>query len=126
MKIQNKKYRFPWLADNHFTLLIDGPEFFSAMLDAIHQAKHYILLEMYLVSPGNVSRRFFNTLCDAVKRGLSVYLLLDAYGCRKLTPAQLKELADCGINTCFYNPLHLHKHKLLLFRDHRKLLIVDG
>ena len=54
--IQNDKYRFPWQNNNQFNLLVDGPSFFPAMLDAINQAQHYILLEMYLVETGSVSR----------------------------------------------------------------------
>jgi len=119
-------YRFPWQTGNHFELLIDGPEFFSAMLDAISKANDYILLEMYLVQPGHITQRFFKALGDAVKRDVSVYLLLDDFGSRALTDNDKKLLINSDIKLCFYNPLQLHNHKLLLFRDHRKLLVIDG
>ncbi|MCW9013549.1 MAG: phospholipase D-like domain-containing protein [Gammaproteobacteria bacterium] len=126
MKKPHNKYRFPWQTDNHFELLIDGPVFFPTMLDAISQAEHYILLEMYLVSPGTVSQRFITALCEAANRGVSVYILLDAYGSRSLNTFILNKITNCGINLCFYNPLQLNNHQLMLFRDHRKLLVIDG
>ncbi len=119
-------YRFPWQTGNHFKLLIDGPVFFSAMLDSIYQANDYILLEMYLVQPGHISQRFFTALADAAKRNVSVYLLLDDFGSRTLTDDDKNQLKNSKVKLCFYNPLQIHKHKLLLFRDHRKLLVIDG
>ena len=122
----DKKYRFPWQSDNHFELLMDGPEFFSRMLSDIRQAQHYILLEMYLVKPGRVCQRFIDEFQRAVERGVSVYLLLDAFGCSALSRQQLDEWAASGIHLALYNPISLKKHALVLFRDHRKLMVVDG
>jgi cardiolipin synthase A/B len=119
-------YRFPWQTGNHFELLIDGPVFFSAMLDDIHNARDYILLEMYLVEPGHISQRFFKALSDAARRNVAVYLLLDDFGSRTLTDMDNNQLINNKVKLCFYNPLQLHHHKLLLFRDHRKLLVIDG
>jgi len=122
----DEKYRFPWQSGNRFELLCEGPEFFSRMITDIQQAQHYILLEMYLIKPGMVSQRFFHAFREAVQRGVSVHLLLDAFGCSALSHQQLKELTDNGIQLALYNPIELKKHALALFRDHRKLMVVDG
>ena len=121
-----KKYRFPWQHGNRFQLLVDGPTFFSAMLADIQAAQHYILLEMYLVNPGSVSQRFFQAFCQAAERGVQVYLLLDDYGARGITSYTRQQLINCGVHLCFYNPVQLNRHGLLVFRDHRKLMVVDG
>lgn len=123
---QEGKYRFPWQSGNRFELLIDGPVFFSRMLEDIRQAEHYILLEMYLIRPGIVSRRFFTEFVNAVKRGVSVYMLLDDFGCSGLSQQQRRELSDQGILLALYNPIQFRKHALALFRDHRKLMVIDG
>lgn len=125
-KLHEHNYRYPWQASNQFTLLVDGPEFFSAMLDSIHRAQHYILLEMYLVQPGHVSQHFFQALEAAAKRGVDIYVLFDDYGSRLLTQADKNKLLENDIHLSFYNPLHFNRHKLMIFRDHRKLLVVDG
>ena len=120
------KYRFPWQQGNQFKLLIDGPVFFKAMLQSIQHAQHYILMEMYLVNSGRVSQAFFQAMAEARQRNVEVYFLMDAFGSRKLDTRDLAFLKQHGINISFYNPIELQKHQLALFRDHRKLLVVDG
>jgi len=119
-------YRFPWRDGHRFRLLIDGREFYTAMLISISQAEQYILLEMYLFESGKVADRFIDALCKAVDRGVRVYLLLDAFGSMWLRKKDRQKLIDAGASLAFYNPiktLRLHRN---LFRNHRKLLVVDG
>ena len=49
---------FPQRAGNEFHLLADGDRFYPAMLQAVEQAQHYILMEMYLVESGRVADLF--------------------------------------------------------------------
>lgn len=123
---QSNKYRFPWQNQNQFNLLVDGSAFFPAMLDAIKNAEHYILLEMYLVKTGSVSNDFINAICQAANNNVKIFILLDDYGALDLKREDRKKLVHPNIFLNYYNPLHLKKHKLLLFRDHRKILVVDG
>ena len=123
--MSNSKYRFDWQAANRFELLIDGPQFFPAMLADINNAQHYILLEMYLTNPGHVSQRFFSALIAAAQRGVTTYVLLDDFGSRAITANQRQSLLDQGVHLAIYNPLLTSKYTLMLFRDHRKLLVVD-
>jgi cardiolipin synthase A/B len=123
---QQHNYRFPWQSGNQFELLVDGPAFFTSMLNSIQQAEHYILLEMYLVQTGHVSQRFFQEFINARQRNVNIFLLLDDYGSRNLTTENKQRLVDNGIHLCFYNPIHFRDRHLMLFRDHRKLLVVDG
>lgn len=122
----DQKFRFPWQHGNQFKLLIDGPVFFNSMLQSMHQAQHYILMEMYLVNSGKVSQRFFQAMAEAQQRGVQIYFLMDAFGSRKLASSDLQFLQQNSVHLSFYNPIELQKHQLALFRDHRKLLVVDG
>ena len=97
------------------------------MLEAIDQAGHYLLLEMYLVESGKVTTRFIDALILAAARGVSVYLLFDAYGALRLHKQDRYRLQQYhNIHLVFYNPLHLNTWHQNLLRDHRKLLLVDG
>jgi len=119
------KFQFTWRSGNGFELLVDGPHFFPRMLDAIESAKHDILLEMYLVESGAVTSRFIDALARAARRGVRVKLLLDDYGARGLATADRDRLRAAGAALAFYNPLRGTKLLGNLFRDHRKLLVVD-
>ena len=120
------KYRFPWRTGNRFTLLCDGDRFFPRMLEAIASARRYILLEMYLFESGCVADRFIEALDRATRRGVSVCLLLDGFGAHGLRPRDRDRLAAAGVEIRDYNPLFSGPLRRNLYRDHRKLLLVDG
>ena len=124
--LSDTHYRFPWREGNRFELLVDGERFFPAMLHAIRLAEQHILLEIYLFESGDVAERFIDALLVAAGRGVAVYLLLDDFGARKLSTRDRQRLRNGGIRLSFYNPLRYGALRRNLFRDHRKLLVVDG
>ncbi len=124
--LSDKHYRFPWREGNRFELLVDGERFFPAMLQSIRLAERHILLEIYLFESGSVAERFIDALLVAATRGVAVYLLLDDFGARKLSTRDRQRLRSAGVQLSFYNPLHYGALRRNLFRDHRKLLVVDG
>ena len=125
-RLNEQTHRFSWRTGNRVDLLRDGPAFFPLMLESIAQARRYVLLEIYLFESGGVATRFIDALTAAAARGVTVKLLLDDFGALKLGPSDRARLQRAGIEVRFYNPLHLRKFLHNLFRDHRKLLIVDG
>lgn len=121
------RYRFPWRSDNRFQLHVDGQAFFPAMLAAIHGARHCIILEMYLLESGTTLTQFIDELIAAAGRGVHILLLFDDFGARGINKSDRQRLtAHHNIHLEFYNPMHYGKWRRLLFRDHRKLLLVDG
>lgn len=124
-RLNHAPYQYPWREGNRFELLVDGERFYPAMLKAIEEARQRILLEFYLFESGEIAGRFIEALTQAAARGVAVYLLLDDFGARGLSGADRTALAHAGIELAFYNPLRYGKRRRNLFRDHRKLLVVD-
>ena len=120
------RYRYAWHGSNQFSLLVDGGQFYPAMLSAIGQAKYIIALEMYLVESGTVVNQFITALVNAAKRGVKVFILLDDFGARSLSKQDRQRLKQPGIQFCLYNPLYYGELRRSLFRDHRKLLLIDN
>ncbi|MBB2496620.1 phospholipase D-like domain-containing protein [Aquipseudomonas ullengensis] len=121
----NRGTIFPWKAGNRFELLVDGPQFFPAMLAAIDQAEQRVALELYLAEDGRCSAALVTALCAAAQRGVEVCCLFDDFGCRGLGPGTRLQLVDAGVQVRFYNPLRLGHGVSNFFRDHRKILVVD-
>lgn len=119
------RQRFPWRGGNRFELLVDGEHYFPAMLAAIGAARQVVLLEMYLFESGSVADRFSAALGNAAARGVRVHVLLDDFGARGLSPADRQRMHAAGVHLAFYNPLDYGKLRRNLWRDHRKLLVVD-
>lgn len=107
-------------------MLIDGEAFFPTILRCIHTAQHYVLMEMYLFESGVVADRFIDAFLNAAKNGVHVLLLLDGFGALKLASEDLQKLRDADVQIAFFNPLRFGKMRRNLFRDHRKLILVDG
>ena len=123
---KQKKYRYPWRPGGHFQILIDGPQFFPVMLDAIESASNFIFLESYLMESGRITDRFVSELIKAHQRGVKIYILLDDYGSYYLKVEDRQRLWEGGIQLAFYNPTSFRKMYQNLFRNHRKLLLVDN
>jgi cardiolipin synthase len=117
---------FPWRSDNQFELLLDGPQFFPPMLAAIAGASQQVELELYLVTSGACTHLLVAALCQAAQRGVAVRCLLDGFGSLGLPSAQRLELQTAGVELRIYNPLRWRRGLRNLYRDHRKLLLVDG
>lgn len=122
----DRRYRYPWREQNRFELLVDGEQFFPAMLQEIDEAQSHVLMEFYLFESGEIAERFIEALTAASGRGVKVLLLLDDYGARALRTPDRTRLRASGVELRFYNPLRYGKLRRNLFRDHRKLLTVDG
>ncbi|GAB6042268.1 phospholipase D-like domain-containing protein [Endothiovibrio diazotrophicus] len=118
--------RLRWRTGNRFRLLADGERFFPAMLAAIAGAERYVLLEMYLMESGTVAGRFVAALADAARRGVAVHLLLDGFGSRRLGERERAALSAAGVGIAIHNPLRYGSIRRNFYRDHRKLLLVDG
>jgi len=117
---------FNWQQHNAFKLLVDGDQFYPDILHHIRQAKHFIYIEMYLIESGYICSQFIDALSYASENHVQIFLLLDAYGSQQLSKADQQRLQQQGIKLCLYNPLQYKKLKLNLYRDHRKLFLVDG
>ena len=116
---------FGWRSDNHFELLIDGPRFFPRMLAAIEHAQEQIDLELYLVESGGCAEAIIQALEHAAWREVRVRCLFDGYGSLGLSPGLRSRLIEAGVELRFYNPLSWRQGVSNLYRDHRKLLLVD-
>lgn len=126
MKTAHPKLDFPWRAGNEFRLLIDGAAIFPAMLEAIGQARRSVWLETYLMESGHTATAFITALRDAARRGVGVRVLLDDFGARGLHRDDRIALQTDGVRLHLYNPLNYGRLRRNLFRDHRKILVVDG
>lgn len=120
-----KRRPFPARGPHEYELLVDGGAFIPAMLDAIGSASRYVFLEMYLVRSGTLAERFIAALTTAARRGVAVHLLLDGFGGQGLQQADRQRLTASGVHIAIYNPLGVSRWRVSLFRDHRKLLLVD-
>lgn len=113
----------PEVASGNYNWLCTGNEVFPAMLQAIEDAKESIRLETYTLKASELAERFRDALANAAARGVSVKVLLDAFGSMTLPAGYLEPVIASGGVVRLFNPLRIHRFGI---RNHRKSLVCDG
>ena len=112
---------------NQVELLPEGRLYFKALLDAIRDARHTILLEYYIIHADHIGKELAQALAEAVQRDVAVYLIYDYIGCLDTPSSYFTRLARSGIELLPFNKPSF-KRGMYWFdkRDHRKMTIIDG
>jgi cardiolipin synthase A/B len=119
-RIQARRIR----SGNRVTVFFEGEAAFDAMLRDIDRSATEVLLESYILKDDAVGQRFEQALGAAAARGASVRVLTDAFGSVGTSSEFWRRLEAAGIAVRLYHPFG-GPIKLLTFRDHRKILVVD-
>lgn len=111
---------------NEISLLKNAKMAYPQMLKAIQEAKNYILLQSYIIRDDEVGNQFKEALIANKK--IRVFVIYDEIGCYKLNQSFVQQLTDAGVQVSNFST---KKHKItnrfqINFRNHRKILIVDG
>ncbi len=128
MQMLSHIVRMPVCRGNSCQLLIDAERAFPRIYDAIEKAEQYILIEFFTIKNDTVGQVFRDMLIKRAKDGIRVYVLYDEIGSRKLPPGYVRTLRKAGV---FIEPFNGKRRFLsnflrLNFRNHRKLVVVDG
>lgn len=108
-------------------LLIDGGEVFDAVFKAIEAAEHEIVVQFYVYRDDGLGRRLHEALCRRSREGVKVLLLYDGIGARGVPEAYWEGLREAGVDAHeFHLRRRLPKVFRLNYRNHRKLVAVDG
>lgn len=118
----------PWPAGHRMRLLENGEAYFPAVLAAIGQARHEVLLETFIWFDDQVGRQLQQALIAAARRGVEVDVLVDGYGSPDLSPAFIEALTTAGVRLHVFDPCpRLFGLRLgVLRRMHRKIVVIDG
>lgn len=116
----------PVTRGGRFEVLTNGVEIMPAMLEAIRGARERIVFETYVFDDGQYGREFSTALADAARRGVTVYLLLDAIGAKGIGGENEQRMIDAGVHVAWFNPISFSQVQEINGRTHRKILVVDG
>ena len=112
---------------NACKLLIDGKETFRAIFQAIEGARSYVIVQFYIIHDDSLGRALKERLVEASRRGVRCWLLYDNVGSKGLTAAYLEELQNAGVSVQgFVTNRQFGRQFQINFRNHRKLVVVDG
>lgn len=119
--------KLPATRGNHAELLIDGEATFRAIFESIDRAREYVLVQFYILHDDELGRRLKGALIARSRAGVRCYLLYDEVGSHDLPAAYVNELRAAGVDIRRFNTRQGDANRFQInFRNHRKIVIVDG
>lgn len=107
-------------------LLINGEETFRQIFATIKQARHYIFVQYYIIRSDRLGVELRDLLIAKAREGVAVYLLIDDIGSFFLADSYLRPLRQAGVHVAKFLPFRIPYQFQVNFRNHRKLVLVDG
>jgi len=105
----------------------DGASLFDSILSDIEKAKKFVFIEYFIVSDGVLLRRLVDILQEKVKQGVEVKIIYDDLGSHGTLKSKTKQfIKKAGIEILPFNRLLPMFNVMLNYRDHRKIVVIDG
>ncbi|MDF3000477.1 MAG: Cardiolipin synthetase [Bacillota bacterium] len=113
--------------DNKITVLTDGNHKFSSLLKDIRNAKQSINIMYFIVKNDSMGRLLIDVLTAKAREGIEVRFLIDAMGSRQISKKHLEPFKEAGGQYAyFFPPMFKYLNLKLNYRNHRKLVVIDG
>jgi cardiolipin synthase len=113
--------------DNKISVLTDGKHKFDSLIKDLKAAKQSINIMYFIVKNDGMGRLLIDTLVQKAREGIEVRFLIDAMGSRQISAKMLQPLRDAGGQYAFFfPPMFKYLNLKLNYRNHRKLVVIDG
>ncbi len=116
----------PSIPGNDVAFLFDGPATYAAMHARIAAARSRIHLENYIIRDDATGKGFADALIAKANDGVVVRVLYDWIGSFFTHRRFWSRLTAAGVQVRAFGYPSLRDPLVLVARDHRKLLVVDG
>ncbi|HEY7041986.1 MAG TPA: cardiolipin synthase [Methylomirabilota bacterium] len=111
---------------NGVQILLNGEEVFPAKLAAIRSARKSITYAQYVFEEGAPAADTARALAEKCRAGVKVHVLLDGVG-SLMMPAEYRDwMTEAGCQVASYRPLTPWTIDRVNYRNHRRILVVDG
>ena len=113
--------------DNAIDIMTDGYAFFPELLKDIGEARHHIHISMYIMEDDALGHLVSDALIDKARQGVKVRIIYDDVGCWRVRRQFFERMREEGIETYAFLPVRFPTFTSKVnYRNHRKLVIIDG
>ncbi|HLT72155.1 MAG TPA: cardiolipin synthase [Cyclobacteriaceae bacterium] len=115
------------LSENKVTILLNGEMKFPSLLEALEKAEKFIHLEYYIFDEDATGHSVKDVLIRKAKEGVNVRIIFDDFGSHGLWKTFVDEFRENGVEIFpFYRIHFVFLANRINYRDHRKVVIIDG
>jgi cardiolipin synthase len=111
---------------NRVKLVKGGKEYFSLLHHMVNKASRIIHLQFYIFDDDETASLLKVALSKAVRKGVEVFLQVDAYASQRLSRKFISELKESGVHFKWFEPLFKSSKFYFGRRMHHKVVVVDG
>lgn len=113
--------------DNDVKVYTDGYSFFPTLLREIASARDHIHIEMYIFDDDPLGNLISDALVDKAREGVEVRLIYDDVGCWNVSHRFFERMREEGIEVAPFLPVRFPSFTSKVnYRNHRKLIVIDG
>ncbi|WP_042439776.1 cardiolipin synthase [Clostridium amazonitimonense] len=120
----------PLFINNHIKIFKSGKEKFDCLKEELLKATHHIHLEYYIVKSDEIGNELKDILIKKSKEGVKVRFIMDRVGCIKVSKKYIEDLKNAGVDVIQYSyflaPLLRTINTQINYRNHRKIVVIDG
>lgn len=117
----------PLTRHNKTEILVNGEQKFPRVIEVLESAKHHIHLEYYIYEPDRIGIKIATILRQKAREGVIVRLIYDDFGSRQIRRKMVPRLREAGVLAMpFYRIKLIALANRINYRNHRKIIIVDG
>ncbi|MDN3667418.1 cardiolipin synthase [Algibacter miyuki] len=112
---------------NKVAVLNNGEETFNAIFKAISEAEKFIHVQYYLFGKGELQDKFYELFKRKEKEGVEIRMIYDSFGSSSFSGRLKKRFREIGVKAYPMMPIRFGNLLFTLnYRNHRKIIIVDG
>lgn len=112
---------------NEVDIFNKSDEFFETLKDELSKAKEFINIQYYIFKDDRIGKEIISILNEKLNEGVEVRLLYDAVGNKTFKERSLDEFRKNGGKVAIFFPsLFKIINFKLNYRNHRKIVVIDG
>lgn len=122
-----KDLRSPFTRKNRVKLLVNGEEKFPELIETLRQAKHHIHLEYYIYEQDETGIAIIELLIQKAREGVEVRFIYDDFGSPSIKKKTERRMREAGVQVHPFHKVHFYLlANRINYRNHRKIIIIDG
>lgn len=116
----------PFRGGHRLRLLVGGEAAFESMFTAMAAAEQCLLVQFFVIHDDQLGRRLQQMLLQRAAAGVRVCVLFDGVGSHALPQGYVETLRAGGVEIHRFATHRWRNRFQLNFRNHRKIVVVDG
>ncbi len=123
----NRSGCFPLYDHSAVTYYPLGEDKFEAMLEELEKAEDFIFMEYFIIEEGYMWGRILDVLTRKAKDGVDIRVMYDGMCEMSTLPVNYWKLLEKeGVKAKAFSPIKPFVSSHYNYRDHRKILVIDG